>query len=41
MELNKEECVALYKLIDELSGSNAANGFAWDGSDRRSGVFYG
>jgi hypothetical protein len=31
--LTAEECRAAYGLIDELSGGNAANVFAWDGTD--------
>ena len=31
--LTKEECLALYELIDQLSGFNASSVFAWDGSD--------
>lgn len=36
VELTNEEAVALYRLLDELSGGNAANVFAWDGSDNLS-----
>ncbi len=31
--LTKEECKELYSLIDSLSGCNAGNVFAWDGTD--------
>ena len=31
--LSETECKALYDLIDELSGGNARNVFAWDGTD--------
>lgn len=33
IELSKDECKALYDLIDGLSGCNPENVFAWDGSD--------
>lgn len=29
----KEEVGYIYDLIDSLSGGNASNGFAWDGTD--------
>lgn len=31
--LSKEECEAVYELIDQLSGGNPENVFAWDGTD--------
>ncbi len=31
--LDVEEAKALHELIDQLSGWNAANVFAWDGTD--------
>mgnify|MGYP001615456865 FL=1 len=31
--LTREECEALYDLIDQLSGGNPENVFAWDGTD--------
>ena len=33
IHLTTEECRAVYELIDILSGGNAANVFAWDGTD--------
>lgn len=31
--LTTEECKAIYELIDQLSGFNPGNVFAWDGTD--------
>ena len=31
--LTAEECKALHELIDQLSGGNPENVFAWDGTD--------
>lgn len=31
--LTEEEAKAIYDIIDELSGGNAANVFSWDGDD--------
>lgn len=32
-EFTTEECQELYFLLDSLSGGNAENVFAWDGTD--------
>lgn len=33
VSFTKDEVGEIYNLIDELSGSNPENGFAWDGTD--------
>ena len=33
IQLTEEECRAVYRLIDELSGGNADNAFNWEGHD--------